>query len=958
MILTPPSSAKKTLRARCFVIVNIINEFTNLMKWTFLSSSTTKNKSKASSLRAKQLLPSHRKLVDRKRKQTSGVVDVWFERSWKILHRFAFRGKEMFLVRYDPGNWEWPSTESSRRTNNLQIPTRVKVVDFILKNYTQKYLIIEHWKTLGGSPRMERKMQRFNWILKQSSTLLIWSSSLLLSDQLLCLSNVHTILERRGTFIDTLHRTVLNLSRMFWPSQKISPTLFAIIATPVSNHLRTVKWSSEFFRQTWTLKILTPITCKTCWKWQIFESTLHDCIHSVTICSTTDLRFMKNTTTPSQTWLFVAHVLAMDMLHAVCRWKDSTHKTTWFMDDVNVRTTLKVSTVSIVKTFTTTCRGNLHWASKQMPAKVSYKHASVTINRFTFNLSECNCNNHAVSCHFDQAVYEHSGRVSGGVCDNCEHNTQGQHCEQCMPFFYRDPNEDIQSPYVCKSCDCDPIGSLDDGICDSVSDVESEIEAGACHCKTHVKGRRCDICREGFWNLTETNPDGCEECTCNIEGTVNNLGCNFYSGECTCKRLVMGRDCNQCMPETFGLSESRDGCTQCECDPGGSLDNNCDVITGQCKCRQYMQGRDCSEPRQNHFIPSLHIISEAEGSSTVSQNFSCHDPQIFLTFVFILDLWRRIKLRCKFINLFLRIVVLISIFIQNCSIVVRDPYPDRPPSWTGPGFLKVYEGGDISFTIDNVPKTMNYDVQLRYSPQIRGSWEDVRVSVIRPDAIGHDSACYNINPLEEQEQTLRLNEYDTHTIALQDLCLEEGKTYKFIVSFHRQSSYEQNPKAQILVDSVNFINSLLSTFINLRTDCSSSWFLVLKSRQSSRAPRQPTTESKTLIIIAATTPTTMFHREMSTRNAKNCSRWLELWSITEPHVSQKEFVKWPNASRFQIVILSWKKIFMIPHNFFFRNSKKKPAAMQNLLFFTVCLTLLTLSCGEDSAARKQLSLVI
>lgn len=231
---------------------------------------------------------------------------------------------------------------------------------------------------------------------------------------------------------------------------------------------------------------------------------------------------------------------------------------------------------------------------------------------------ECNCNNHAVSCHFDQAVYEHSGRVSGGVCDNCEHNTQGQHCEQCMPFFYRDPNEDIQSPYVCKSCDCDPVGALDDGICDSVADPESENEAGACHCKTHVKGRRCDICREGYWNLTESNPDGCDECTCNILGTVNNLGCNFNSGECTCKRLVMGRDCNQCMPETFGLSESRDGCAPCDCDAGGSLDNNCDVITGQCKCRQYMQGRDCSEPRQNHFIPNLYVISEAEGPSTVS----------------------------------------------------------------------------------------------------------------------------------------------------------------------------------------------------------------------------------------------------------------------------------------------------------------------------------------------------
>lgn len=191
-----------------------------------------------------------------------------------------------------------------------------------------------------------------------------------------------------------------------------------------------------------------------------------------------------------------------------------------------------------------------------------------------------------------------------------------------MPFFYRDPNEDIQSPYVCRSCDCDPIGSLDDGICDSVSDAEGENVAGACHCKTHVKGRRCDICKEGYWNLTEANPDGCEECTCNILGTVNNLGCNFYTGECTCKRLVIGRDCNQCMPETYGLSESHDGCAPCDCDPGGSLDNNCDVLTGQCKCRPYMQGQHCSEPRQNHFIPSLHVVLEAESSNTVCDGSS------------------------------------------------------------------------------------------------------------------------------------------------------------------------------------------------------------------------------------------------------------------------------------------------------------------------------------------------
>lgn len=37
----------------------------------------------------------------------------------------------------------------------------------------------------------------------------------------------------------------------------------------------------------------------------------------------------------------------------------------------------------------------------------------------------CECNNHATRCHFDGAVFNASGMVSGGVCDDCMHNTQG-----------------------------------------------------------------------------------------------------------------------------------------------------------------------------------------------------------------------------------------------------------------------------------------------------------------------------------------------------------------------------------------------------------------------------------------------------------------------------------------------------------------------------------------------------
>lgn len=162
------------------------------------------------------------------------------------------------------------------------------------------------------------------------------------------------------------------------------------------------------------------------------------------------------------------------------------------------------------------------------------------------------------------------------------------------------------------ACGCDPKGSRDEGICDSVSNEESGIVAGSCHCKPNVRGRQCEVCKEGYWNLDAESPDGCELCTCNILGTHNNSGCNMHTGECTCKALVTGKDCNQCLPETFGLSDSYDGCTHCDCDPGGSLDNNCDVISGQCRCRSHMTGRTCSTPKPNHFVSTLHNVYEAE----------------------------------------------------------------------------------------------------------------------------------------------------------------------------------------------------------------------------------------------------------------------------------------------------------------------------------------------------------
>ncbi|KAK2514136.1 hypothetical protein Q9233_015110 [Columba guinea] len=61
----------------------------------------------------------------------------------------------------------------------------------------------------------------------------------------------------------------------------------------------------------------------------------------------------------------------------------------------------------------------------------------------------CNCNGHSGRCHFDMAVYQTSGGVSGGVCEDCQDNTTGQHCDQCQRFFYRDPLKVISDPHAC-----------------------------------------------------------------------------------------------------------------------------------------------------------------------------------------------------------------------------------------------------------------------------------------------------------------------------------------------------------------------------------------------------------------------------------------------------------------------------------------------------------------------------
>lgn len=383
----------------------------------------------------------------------------------------------------------------------------------------------------------------------------------------------------------------------------------------------------------------------------------------------------------------------------------------------------------------------------------------------------CSCNNHATKCHFDAAVYNKTGKTSGGVCDDCQHNTMGVNCERCKPTFYRDPNYNLQSPHVCKSCDCDPEGVTDTEIlCDPDTDLANNKTAGRCLCKANVDGARCDRCKDGYWNFDPQNPEGCQACTCDRLGTINERGCDPLTGNCFCKRHVTGRNCDQCLPEFYGLSDSVDGCLPCDCDPGGSIDRDCDVITGQCKCRPNVSGRRCNQPIQNFFVGALDsIVFEAESSECNSQS----DPN--------------------------------AIQSPICHVVIRENYPDgRKETWTGPGFMKIPESSTLVFNVNNLKTSMNYNVLIRYEPQSNTNWEEATILVKRPGPIDTDSPCAKVRPADDTVLT-SLPANQRSVLVRPAICLEKNKDTEIRIYLGRQDGHSSNSRASVLIDSIVLI---------------------------------------------------------------------------------------------------------------------------------------------------------
>ncbi|XP_051549881.1 laminin subunit beta-3 [Myxocyprinus asiaticus] len=212
-------------------------------------------------------------------------------------------------------------------------------------------------------------------------------------------------------------------------------------------------------------------------------------------------------------------------------------------------------------------------------------------NGNTHTCKRCECNNHADRCHFDMVRYEATGRRSGGVCDGCVHHTTGPNCDRCAPNYYPNPLSNMQSPDACLRCQCNSVGSLNSGQCDSVT--------GDCVCKAYVEGARCDQCKAGYYNLNANNPFGCSKCVCSSVGTVSSV-CDQLTGQCVCRSHMEGLSCDRCVPGYWNPT-SPNGCQPCDCDPNNAHSATCDQRTGQCQCRPGFGGRTCGGCPENMY---------------------------------------------------------------------------------------------------------------------------------------------------------------------------------------------------------------------------------------------------------------------------------------------------------------------------------------------------------------------
>eukprot|EP00051_Salpingoeca_urceolata_P007282 m.96311 g.96311 ORF g.96311 m.96311 type:complete len:1964 (-) comp15185_c0_seq1:166-6057(-) len=236
-------------------------------------------------------------------------------------------------------------------------------------------------------------------------------------------------------------------------------------------------------------------------------------------------------------------------------------------------------------------------------------------------LSRCSCNGHAEVCSADD---------DDELECVCSHNTAGVNCEECLPLFNnREWQRGIDSanPNECERCECNS-HTL---VCEySAQTANMTGVGGVCvNCEDNTAGQFCESCLTQFYKnpaVDRSASDSCLPCGCSASGSSGNQTCNLETGQCPCKSNAMGRQCDQCKDEFYGLDASlTEGCLECDCNTVGTVggSNLCDKVTGQCPCLDSTTGRRCDQCAVGFFLPAARLPGQCEDCHPECGDLGC-----------------------------------------------------------------------------------------------------------------------------------------------------------------------------------------------------------------------------------------------------------------------------------------------------------------------------------------------
>ncbi|XP_026197124.1 laminin subunit alpha-2 isoform X3 [Anabas testudineus] len=225
----------------------------------------------------------------------------------------------------------------------------------------------------------------------------------------------------------------------------------------------------------------------------------------------------------------------------------------------------------------------------------------------------CRCHGHATQCDKDT-----------GRCLDCSHHTTGHYCDTCLPGYY--DNATRGSPADCKPCAC-PF-NLPSNNFSPTCHLSEDGELLCNQCQLGYTGPRCNRCSNGYYGKPDVPGGSCRPCDChgNLDLSIPN-SCDPITGRCLrCRQGYSGVACDSCAEGYYGDAITAKNCQPCQCHTNGSVSEVCSKETGQCLCRENVIGRQCDECMpQTHGINTGGVCVPCHCNSFGSKSFDCDE---------------------------------------------------------------------------------------------------------------------------------------------------------------------------------------------------------------------------------------------------------------------------------------------------------------------------------------------